>query len=214
MSDKFDKVYKYADGSTSIFIAGEDDELKKAMNKQYSVQMTPALPKSEQEKLIYSLLEQYIDFIFCQRIEKYSFYSKEQFNIFAKDNSGGLYGFIGGAGDLLDDNYPIGYVSSEGKSGKIANNFKDLLSLVIYYPFWLDLLQYHNNDIKRAAEVFEKERLKEIPDYCEVKQTLVDNLRLNSHEYSIESLFNCLSDEPKFIVYSVDGDNHSENLFT
>jgi hypothetical protein len=54
-------------------------------------------------------------------------------DIFAKDKYGGVYGFIGGTGDLQDDSYPIGYVCLEGKSDKIANSFKDLLALVMIY---------------------------------------------------------------------------------
>lgn len=59
--------------------------------------------------------------------EDYLFYSKEQFNIFAKDKGGGVYGFIGGICNIEDENVPIAYVSSEWQSGKIANNLKDYL---------------------------------------------------------------------------------------
>jgi hypothetical protein len=212
MSNRLNKANKLTDGPTSIFIAGEDDELKEEMQRCYSVRTMPAPARSKQEKLIYSQLEQYCDFIFCQSVEQYLFYSKEQFNIFAKDKDGGVYGFIGGTGDLQDDNYPIGYVCSEGKSDKIANSFKELLALVIYYPFWMDLLKLHKDDIHSGIEELEKERLEDMPDYYKVQQSLGDNLGIKKQEYSIGGLFNCLSEEPKFIVYSTVDNNPSDNL--
>jgi hypothetical protein len=103
MSNRLNKANKLADGPTSIFITGEDDELKEEMQRCYSVRTMLAPTRSKQEKLIYSQLEQYCDFKFCQSADQYLFYSKEQFNIFARNKNGGVYGFIGGTGDLQDD---------------------------------------------------------------------------------------------------------------
>lgn len=212
MSNNLNKPAKLSDDPTSIFIAGENDKLKEEMQRKHSVRTIAAPPKSNVEKLIYSQLEQYCDFIFCESVEEYYFYSKDQFNIIARDKSGGVYGFIGGTGDLLDDSYPVGYVSSQGQAGKVADSFKDLLALIIYYPFWKDLLKYHNDEIQSLIEELSRERLRELPDYANVQQTLVDRLGLSMHEYSIKSLFNCLDEEPKFIVYSKTDNSPSGNL--
>lgn len=205
------KMHKLPGGTTSYFIVG-DDKLKEEMQKRYSVNTVPTLPQSKQERLIYSLLEQNCDFIMCQSIEEYLFYSKEQFNIFAKDKSGGMYGFIGGIGDMKDDDFPIAYVSSKGQSGKIATNFKSLLSLIIFYPFWMELLKPDNNDIKSSVESFEKDKSENIPDYNNIQRTIADNLSIKREDYSIESLFKCLSEEPLFRVYSKLDNSPSENL--
>lgn len=212
MTNRFGKTDKRIDGLTAYFMAGTDDQYKEILKQYHSARTIPAPPKSKQEKLIYSLLEQYCDFIFCQNEENYSFYSKEVFYIFAKDKIGGLYGFIGGTGDIEEDNYPIAYVSLEGQSGKIANSLKDLLSLIIFYPFWTDLLKHSNEDVQKVIEMQVKEILEDMPDYYKAQQTILDSLDIKKHDYSIDRLFNCLSEEPKFIVYSTDDDSPSEDL--
>jgi hypothetical protein len=51
-----------------------------------------------------------------------------------------------------------------------------------------------------------------MPDYYKVQQSLGDNLGIKKQEYSIGGLFNCLSEEPKFIVYSTVDNSPSDNL--
>ena len=51
-----------------------------------------------------------------------------------------------------------------------------------------------------------------MPNFYEIQETIADNLGIKRQDCSIESLFNCLSEEPKFIVYSTDDNNPSENL--
>lgn len=51
-----------------------------------------------------------------------------------------------------------------------------------------------------------------MPKFHEIQQIIADNLGIKRQDGSIESLFNCLSEEPKFIVYSTDDNNSSENL--
>ena len=213
MANRFDILDKMTDGPTAYFIGGK--EVKQENSHPITISEKP---HSKQEKLVYSLLEQYCDFIMCENEENeedYLFYSKEKFNIFAKDKGGGVYGFIGGIGNIEDETVPIAYVSSEGQSGKIANNLKELLSLIIFYPFWMDLLEllkHYNGDIQKIIELCIKERVEDIPNFYEIQQAIADNLGIKRQDCSIESLFNCLSEEPKFIVYSTDDNNPSENL--
>jgi hypothetical protein len=51
-----------------------------------------------------------------------------------------------------------------------------------------------------------------MPDYYKIQQSLGDNLGIKKQEYSIGSLFKCLSEEPKFIVYSTADNSPSDNL--
>jgi len=212
MANRFDKSDKMTDGPTAYFNVKTNGQNKEVKQEKLRPITIVERPHSNQEKLVYSLLEQYCDFIMCENEEDYLFYSKEKFNIFAKDKGGGVYGFIGGIGDIEDENFPIAYVSSEGQSGKIANNLKDLLSLIIFYPFWIDLLKQYNEDIQKIIKLCIKERVVDMPNFYEIQQTIADNLGIKRQDCSIESLFNCLSEEPKFIVYSTDDNNPSENL--
>ncbi|MBZ9688518.1 hypothetical protein G9F72_019500 [Clostridium estertheticum] len=215
MANRFDKVDKMADGPTAYFISGRKGQNKEVKQENLLPITLTEKPHSKQEKLVYSLLEQYCDFIMCENEEDYLFYSKEQFNIFAKDKGGGVYGFIGGIGDIEDENVPIAYVSSEGQSGKLSNNLKELLSLIIFYPFWMDLLKllkHYNGDIQKIIELCIKERVEDMPNFYKIQQIIADSLGIKRQDCSIESLFNCLSEEPRFIVYSTDDNNPSENL--
>ncbi len=212
MANNFDKLDKMTDGPTAYFTAGSNGQNNQVKQENFPPTTLIEPPHRKQGKLVFSLLEQYCDFIICENEEDYLFYSKEQFNIFAKDKGGGVYGFIEGIGNIEDQSTPIAYVSSEGQSGKISNNVKELLSLIIFYPFWIDLLNRYNEDIQKRIELGIKERVEDMPDFCEIQQSIADNLGIKRQEGSIESLFICLSEEPKFIVYSRDDNNPSESL--
>ncbi|MBZ9689348.1 hypothetical protein G9F72_023920 [Clostridium estertheticum] len=218
MANRFDNLDKMTDGPTAYFIGGANGQNKELKQENLLPITLTEKPLSKQERLVYSLLEQYCDFIMCENEEHeedYLFYSKEQFNIFAKDKGGGVYGFIGGIGNIEDENVPIAYVSSDGQSGKIANNLKELLSLIIFYPFWialLILLKHYNGDIQKIIELCIKEIVEDMPNFYEIQQTIADNLGIKRQDCSVEYLFNCLSEEPKFIVYSTVDNNPSQNL--
>lgn len=153
MANNFDKLDKMTDGPTAYFTAGSNGQNNQVKQENFPPTTLIEPPHRKQGKLVFSLLEQYCDFIICENEEDYLFYSKEQFNIFAKDKGGGVYGFIGGIGNIED-----------------------------------------------------------MPDFCEIQQSIADNLGIKRQEGSIESLFICLSEEPKFIVYSRDDNNPSESL--
>jgi len=72
---------------------------------------------------------------------EYGCTSYEQTIVIAEDGSGGMYVLYGEG----DPNFlPIGFLSSEGQVGSIAENFHQLISLVVFYPYWSDLLKFSN----------------------------------------------------------------------
>ncbi|KYH28751.1 hypothetical protein CLTEP_27530 [Clostridium tepidiprofundi DSM 19306] len=165
---------------------------------------------------IKNMLEDYCDFILCSpsnNTEEYGFYAKEKLTILATDGSGGVYSVIK---DMNEEKSPIVYVSSEGQAGKIANSFNELLSLIIYYPFWLDILKFSGNgDINRMMEVIpslEKERIEYIPNYIKIQKEIGDSLGIIKSEKSIEDLREFVLEKPSFTVYSTEDNNPSETL--
>ncbi|GAA0177849.1 hypothetical protein SH2C18_09980 [Clostridium sediminicola] len=165
---------------------------------------------------IKNMLENYCDFILCKPsndTEEYMFYAKEKLTILATDGSGGVYAIVGD-GDV--EKLSVVYVSSEGQAGKIANSFNELLSLIIYYPFWLDILKFSDNaDIDRMIDtvpLLEKERLEDIPDYIEIQEEIGCNLGLAKSKKSINNLRNIVIEKPGFVVCSTEDNNPSETL--
>ena len=71
---------------------------------------------------------------------------------------------------------------------------------------------HYNGDMQKIIELCIKERVEYMPNFYEIQETIADNLGIKRQDCSIESLLNCLSEEPKFIVFSTDDNNPSENL--
>ncbi|WIF95467.1 hypothetical protein [Caminicella sporogenes] len=163
---------------------------------------------------IKEVLEEYCDFILCEpssNTEEYLFYAKEKLTILATDASGGVYAMIS---DIDVEKSPIVYVSSEGQSGKIANSFSELISLIIYYPFWKDILCYLGdiNKIKEIIPSLEKDMLKYIPNYIQIQKEVGNSLGIIKSEKIIESFIEVVLEKPDFIVYSIQDDEPSETL--
>jgi hypothetical protein len=165
---------------------------------------------------IKDMLENYCDFILCNPssdTKEYQFYAKEKLTILATDGSGGVYAIIS---NMNIEKSPIVYVSSEGQAGKIANSFNELLSLIIYYPFWSDILKFSGDgDINKMIEVIpslEKERLEYIPYYVQIQKEIGDNIGIIKSEKSIQDLKKIVLEKPAFTVYSTEDDNSSETL--
>lgn len=164
-----------------------------------------------------NLLEEFCDFIICTTSvssEEYLFYSKEPYTIFATDGSGGTFGFIG---NNDKENLPIGYVSSEGESGKISDNIDQLLSLISFYPyFWIDLIRFYrenkNNGLHEYIVECENEIKEDNSHYCNIQTTITNKLSLKKNDKIMDNLIQSLSDTSNFIVYSIEDNNPSKHL--
>ena len=102
------------------------------------------VPINERTNKIYKLLEEHCDVISCttQVLDDFPFYPVPRFSIFAVDSKDNCFGTISGFGNIVDDDYPVGYVSRKGMHGKIANSLKEFLELVTFYPYWRDIIRY------------------------------------------------------------------------
>lgn len=173
------------------------------------------VPECDRDHIIYRLLEENCDVIFCtdQESDDFKFECKEQFVIFAVDGGGNCFGTIGGISNIDDDDYPVGYVCHEGQSGRIANNLREFLELVNFYPFWHDILKFEKMGIKYSIFDLENERIEFNNKYIEQQQEIAKMLNLNKNNDSIKLLMSNLKDKPEFKVYGLDEEhNPYENL--
>lgn len=167
---------------------------------------------------INQILEENFDFIICdleQQPKDYSFYAKEPFTIFAKRSNGDAFGFIGQIDDI--DNCKIGYVSSyansSGQAGILAKDLKMLLTLIVFYPFWWSLLNYYEDEIDISVKKAETEVISNNPDYLNLQQQLADYFKLKKSDISIKDILTFIYNSDKFVVYSIDNNTPSRNIF-
>ena len=85
-----------------------------------------------------------------------------------------------------------------------ANNIKEFLQLIIYYPFWLRLLHCSDDQMQIQAKVLEKEKTSIVPDYYNMQKQIADILCIKKNGRSIEVLLSTLQQEPLFVVYEND----------
>ncbi|ENR6355052.1 hypothetical protein ACEWL8_000840 [Listeria monocytogenes] len=131
------------------------------------------------------------------------------FRIFAEDAGGGEFGFIG---DGEIDSLAIGYFSSEFEAGRIADNLEDFLCLIVFYPFWRDLLLEKQEDNQEVILQLEMEYKEYIPTYESHQQFVADKLKLVKNNAILFKFYAAISYEPKFKLYSVIDDTPTENL--
>ena len=138
-------------------------------------------------------------------------YPVDNYKIFGADASGGKFGFIGD-GDI--SSLPIGYISSEGSAGKVANNLSDFFHLITFYPYWHDLCSIKSLNDKSWIAKLEEGR-KEFDENYEQRQNSIANLlQLDKNNYFLSNFHTALTSEPKFVTYlSSEGNNPSEDLF-
>lgn len=213
MLDKENKnVFKNSNGPTAYFFTSDENRIIKILPQKKDV---IPVPKRERNHIIYQLLEENCDVVFCteQKSDDFMFECKEQFAIFAVDSGGNCFGTIGGIGDIVDDNYPVGYVSHEGQCGKIAANLKEFLELVNFYPFWYDILKFEKMGTKYLISELESERIQDNSKYIEKQNEIAKILNLSKNNKSLELLISNLKDRSRFIVYGIDKEHNAfENL--
>lgn len=201
-------------GPTSYYTSANDKTIF-SKNSNTGVQVI-SVPNNEQELEIYKLLEKNCNLFFCKNelLDNFIINCKVQFTIFAINDKGEPYGTIGGIGDIEDDYYPIGYVSNKGQCGRIANNLKEFLQLIVFYPFWLELLNCPEKERQHTVETLENEKIKLIPDYLINQQKIAEILNIQKNKNSIETLFLNLKQKPYFVVHGVEKEQNKkyENL--
>lgn len=167
------------------------------------------IPTGEQEYRIYKLLEENCDLRFCmnEKKEDFKFITLEHFVIFALDSHGNCFGTIGDFGNIEDRMHPVGYVTKDGKCGKVASYLKEFLELVNYYPYWREIIEYTSNEKDYSIEVLENKYDMHTKEYCENQLEISKTINLKKNEKSIELLLSNLTDGDQFIVFSHRYDN-------
>lgn len=147
------------------------------------------------------------------KLDKEYMYSNSTFIVFGTDSSEGEFGFIGD-GDISE--LSIGYLSPDGETGRIAKNLSEFFHLIVFYPFWHDLCYKDYTSSKKKVKSFEESYIEEMAEldiaYHEVQNYISDILQLNADTYHLSNFYIALTQEPKFIIYSVDEDCTSTNL--
>jgi hypothetical protein len=138
---------------------------------------------------------------------QYSFKTEQQVICFAEDASGGIFA-LWGDGEV--DEKVVIYVSSEGQAGIIASNFQCLISLIVFYPFWRDILNFsgggHISEMEKALPLLIKEYLKEIPELEELKTRLGYLLSISEINDPVKMLYYSVTSQPNIIITSSEGD--------
>ncbi len=174
-----------------------------------------SVPENERYNKIYRLLEENCDVIFCtnQALEDFNFYPIPRFGIFAIDSQGNCFGTIGGISDLIDDNYPVGYVSRNNLYNKLSNSLKEFLELIVFYPFWREVIQCKQMSLSYNIKIMEEEYLKSNPQFSIRQKEIASTLNLSKNPKSIDILISNIDCNPDLVVYSSKEDAKKENKF-
>lgn len=205
-----------ADGPTAIFYTYKKDGV--IINKTPDeIEPIAAMAKAvnDEQNKIYSILESNCDLIINDKHfpDESMFTTDEPFHIIGIDDAGNCYGTIGGLGDLSNDTYPVGYVGHEGQCGRIASSLMEFMQLILFYPYWYDIVQNHQNITRELINELENERIDLVENYTENQRFISRHFNIDKNEKSIELLLDNISNKPKFIVYSADEEQSKyENL--
>lgn len=173
------------------------------------------IPESERDYKIYKLLEVNCDVIFCTtcKMDDFPFYPVPTLTIFAYDSKGNRFGTIGGMGDIVSDDYPVGYINQEGKYGKISSSLKEFLELVTFYPYWNDIIKYEQVGVAYDIDNLEKEQREDVPQYFANQREIAETLKLSKNLQSIEFLISNIRSSPGFVIYSSMNEAKKSNIF-
>lgn len=173
------------------------------------------VPQNERDHKIYNLLEENCDVIFCttQTLEDFSFYPVPQFSIFAVDNQGNCFGTIGGIGDIVDDDYPVGYVNNEGTYAQISDSIKEFLKLVIFYPYWRSIIKYEQMNVPYDINAMEVKETENNSQNFTRQSEIAEMLKLSKNHKSIELLISNIKSISKFMVYDSKNEAKKTNIF-
>lgn len=156
-----------------------------------------------------SMLEVLYDICFDQTKVATGFVSEYNVAIIAIDGGGNYYVSFNDTCDIEDTDIPIGYINHEGTCGRIANNFEEFLGLVVFYPFWKDIIKYERMNKPCSITELEQERVADNPDYYTMQSAIAEKLHLVKKEDAVIRLMNNLKTEPRFMVYGTDSEQNA-----
>lgn len=197
---------------SAYYIRSEDG---KEIETIASGKMIISITENEHKSKIYKLLEDNCDLSFCttNKLRNFQFYPVPMLAIFAVDCNGTHFGTIGGIGGLGSDDCPVGCINKEGQHGKIAGSFKEFLELVVFYPYWRDIVEYEQMQLSYNISDIEMNQRKKHSQFFEYQCEISEELKLVKNPKSIELLITNLKSSPDFIVYRSKDEAKKENVF-
>jgi hypothetical protein len=197
---------------SGYYVRSEDS---KEFEVVISGKMFVPVSKSEYKNKIYKLLEENCDLFFCtvEKIDDFPFYPVPMLAIFAFDSKGKYFGTIGGIGDIVSDDYPVGYINQEGMRGKISGSLKEFLELVTFYPYWRDIIKYEKSGVAYDIDDIKMKEAKDNSQYFAYQNEISETLNLLKNLKSIELLISNIRSTPGFVVYSSINDDKVTNAF-
>lgn len=173
------------------------------------------VPENERNLNIYKLLEKNCDVIFCttHKLNDFQFYPIPSFWIFAVDNKGNCFGTIGGIGNIIDVDYPVGYVNKEGMYGIISNNLKEFLELITFYPYWRDIIRYEQMEVPYHINNMKMKKIENNLQYFANQREIAETLKLCKDPKSIELLISNIKRTSEFVVYGSKNEAQMTNTF-
>lgn len=162
-------------------------------------------PEADKEKIYMNIIKEIskIDFCFLPSVEDWWFDCNQCFVICALDEKGGCIGSMGdysGVGDEI----PVGYVSTEGYYGQVAKNLKEFLELVVFYPFWRDVIECQQSGKSYDVVKMEKEWAGSIPEFYKKQKKIANDLQLNKNTDVISRMFKNLKLTKNFRIWACD----------
>ena len=177
--------------------------------------MIAVVSKNDRNDKIYKLLQENCDVISCttSNMDDFPFYPVPSLTIFAHDSKGNRFGTIGGMCDLVSDDYPVGYINQHGMYGKISSSLKEFFELVIFYPYWGDIIKYEQMGLAYDIDNMEMKQWANNSKYFENQSELSEILKLSKNPKSIELLISNMRSESGFVVYSSIDEAKITNMF-
>lgn len=198
--------------ATAYFITSEEDKKIKII---FAGKTIVPIPISERNHKVYKLFKENCDLIFCteQKLYDFSFYPVPEFSIFAVDNEGNYFGTIGGVGDMVNDDFPVGYVNREGICSKISDSLKEFLELVTFYSYWRNIIEYEQMGVFYDINTMKMNQTENSVQYFAYQREIAETLNLTKNPKSIELLISNIKSPADFIVYSSKKEAQMTNTF-
>jgi len=136
---------------------------------------------------------------------KFDFLSNQRLFIFAMDKNDNLFVGINNIVAIDADEIPIGYIGINKTYGKIASNLKEFLALILFYPFWQEILEYELKSENYSVKSLELNWVKDKHDFYQLQKTVSQELSVAQDDLSITKLLSNLKQSSHFKVCTPDG---------
>ena len=170
--------------------------------------MGTLIKQSRDDRQVRDVLEKSFDFMVsdaesAQNIGWFRVEPQDRVELIASDASGGVFLLYGEAELLI-------YISSEGQAGVVANTLRQLLTILVTYPYWSDLLNFSAGgkleEMRSAVEPREAQALDYAPHLDQHRRLLSSRLGLKRDPTVISVLHAAVRDLGREVrIFGLDG---------